>query len=62
MNEKDKCKKCKGDKVMDIEKVIDVGLEPGVPDEHDYVYTGECDEYPGIMAGDLHFRVMIQPH
>lgn len=45
--------------MVEIEKVIDVGLEAGVPDEHDYVYTGECDEYPGIMGGDLHLRVAI---
>ena len=45
--------------MVEIEKVIDVGLEPGVPDEHDYVYTGEYDEYPGVMGGDLYLRVVI---
>jgi len=23
---------------------------------------GECDEYPDIMPGDLHVRVIIEPH
>ena len=25
------------------EKVIQVPIEPGVPDSHDYVFTGEAD-------------------
>lgn len=45
--EKDKCKTCKGLKVIDQKKVIDVAIEQGVPNEHDYVFNGECDELPG---------------
>jgi hypothetical protein len=44
MNDKDKCTQCKGEKVKDVEKVIEVPLEKGVPDEHDYVFYGESDE------------------
>jgi DnaJ family protein A protein 2 len=29
---------------MDNEKTIEVPLEKGVPDEHDYVFYGESDE------------------
>lgn len=36
VSEKDKCKKCKAQKVIDVEKVVEVPLEKGVPDEHDY--------------------------
>lgn len=43
--EKDKCKKCKGAKVVDESKNIEVAIESGVPHEHDYVFTGESDEY-----------------
>lgn len=42
--------------------MIEVGLEPGCPHEYDYVYTGESDEAPGIMAGDLHVRINIEKH
>jgi DnaJ family protein A protein 2 len=59
MDEKDRCKTCKGNKVVDEPKTIEVAIEPGVPSEHDYIYHGECDEYPGVMGGDLHVRVMI---
>ena len=44
MDEKDRCKKCKGVRVVDQEKVVDVPLEKGVPDEHDYTFYGESDE------------------
>ena len=44
MDEKDRCKKCKGVRVVDVEKVVEVPLEKGVPDEHDYTFYGESDE------------------
>ena len=37
-------------------------LEPGVPHEHDYILTGEGEEAPEIMAGDLYVRIMIKKH
>jgi len=39
-----------------------VSLEPGVPNEYDYIFTGEADEAPGIMAGDLYVRIKIEKH
>ena len=30
--------------MVDKEKVLEVPLERGVPDEHDYVFYGEGDE------------------
>jgi DnaJ family protein A protein 2 len=62
MSEKDRCKKCKGQRVVDQEKTIEVPLEKGVPDEHDYVFYGESDEIPGVMAGDLYIRIKIKKH
>lgn len=40
MDEKDKCKECQGKKVFEKEKVLEVSIEPGCPDEHDYIFTG----------------------
>ena len=37
-------------------------IEPGVPYEHDVVLTGESDEGPNIIAGDLVARIKIKPH
>eukprot|EP01016_Furgasonia_blochmanni_P001467 TRINITY_DN1056_c0_g1_i5.p1 TRINITY_DN1056_c0_g1~~TRINITY_DN1056_c0_g1_i5.p1 ORF type:complete len:441 (+),score=87.85 TRINITY_DN1056_c0_g1_i5:547-1869(+) len=62
IEEKDKCKTCKGERVVKQKKVVEVAVEAGVPDEHDYVYSGESDEYPGVMAGDLVVRVKVKQH
>eukprot|EP01017_Pseudomicrothorax_dubius_P033723 TRINITY_DN4540_c0_g5_i2.p1 TRINITY_DN4540_c0_g5~~TRINITY_DN4540_c0_g5_i2.p1 ORF type:complete len:331 (-),score=111.52 TRINITY_DN4540_c0_g5_i2:70-1062(-) len=61
-DEKDRCKACKGERVRRVTKDIDVTIEPGVPHEKDIVFTGEADEIPGIMPGDLYVRVLIEPH
>lgn len=42
--------------------MFQVTIEPGVPHENDIIFTGEADEYPGTIAGDLYFRVFIEPH
>jgi len=62
MSEKDKCKVCKGIKIADETKELEVALEPGVPEDHDYILSGESDETPGVEAGDLYMRVRIKKH
>eukprot|EP00824_Muranothrix_gubernata_P008144 TRINITY_DN2040_c0_g1_i1.p1 TRINITY_DN2040_c0_g1~~TRINITY_DN2040_c0_g1_i1.p1 ORF type:complete len:428 (-),score=90.70 TRINITY_DN2040_c0_g1_i1:125-1345(-) len=62
VNEKDKCKKCKGVGVMDDVKVIELTVDKGTPDGEVYIQHGEGDEYPGIQAGDVHFEIRIKPH
>lgn len=62
MEEKDKCKECQGKKVFEKEKVLEVAIEPGCPDEHDYIFTGESDELPGVIAGDVYARAKIKKH
>jgi len=52
--EKDKCKKCKGVKVIDESKTVEVAIESGVPHEHDYIFTGESDEYVIDFLGIFH--------
>ena len=44
MDEKDRCKKCKGERIVDNEKMIEVPLEKGVPEDKDYCFYGEGDE------------------
>jgi len=56
------CKECKGNKIVQENKTIEVPIEQGVPHEHHITFTGEADEYPGIMAGDLIVRIIIEPH
>ena len=37
-------------------------IEQGVPDTHDYIFNGESDEYPNILAGDIYVRVNLLKH
>lgn len=62
MAEEDKCKGCDGKRVKEIEKTLEVAIEQGVPDSHDYIFYGESDEYPGAMAGDVYVRINLLPH
>jgi DnaJ family protein A protein 2 len=57
MNAKDECKDCKGNKVFDDKKVMEIPIERGVPNEHDYVFHDEGDEYPDVQAGDLVVKI-----
>jgi len=41
---------------------MQVVVEPGVPDSHDYIFHGESDEYPGVMSGDVFARISIIKH
>lgn len=29
---------------------------------HDYIFTGENDEYPGVIPGDVYVRIKIKKH
>jgi len=33
-----------------------------MPHEHDIMYSGESDEAPGILAGDLVVRLNVKKH
>jgi DnaJ family protein A protein 2 len=60
--EADRCKNCEGKRIIKNVKKFDVPIDQGVPHEHDYIMSGEADEYPGALAGDLYFRIMIDDH
>ena len=62
VEEADRCKVCQGQRIAEQEKKISVAVDPGAPDGHDYIQTGESDEVPGVMAGDVYARVTILPH
>lgn len=40
IDSKDKCKTCNGQKIVNKEIVMEVQLDRGVPDEHDYKFDG----------------------
>ena len=44
VDEKDKCKSCKGKKIAEVKKTLEVAVEPGCPAEQDIYLHGESDE------------------
>lgn len=39
------CKVCKGEKMSLEKKTLEIAIEPGVPEDYDYILHGESDEY-----------------
>merc|ERR1712084_171959 len=61
-DEKDRCTVCKGEKIKDVEKILEIPVDKGIPDEKDILFAGEGNEMPGAMAGDLHVIVKTKKH
>lgn len=49
----DKCHKCRGKKVVEEKKTIDVHIEPGMEDGDRIPFIGCADESPGADTGDV---------
>lgn len=53
INQKDRCKTCLGKKTNSERKVIEVHVDPGMKDGQTVTFTGEADQAPGIVPGDV---------
>jgi len=62
ISEKDKCTKCKGNKVTSEKKVLQVDIEPGMKPDQKVVFKGESDQAPGMEPGDIVFVLKQKPH
>ena len=62
MDEKDKCKACKGQKVYKDRKVLEVGIEKGMKNGQKIKFSGEADEVPGTLPGDVIIVVQEKEH
>jgi DnaJ family protein A protein 2 len=61
-DKKDQCKACKGQKIVEEEKTIEVPIEQGCPNDHHVQFTGEGNEIPGALAGDLIVKFVVEKH
>jgi len=61
-DKKDQCKSCKGQKIAEEEKTIEVPIEQGCPSDHHVQFTGEGNEIPGALAGDLIVKFIVEKH
>ena len=53
IKEKDRCKKCKGKKVVRERKVLDCEIDKGMKDGQKIKFDQEGDQAPGIEPGDI---------
>lgn len=59
---KKKCRKCNGKKTCKEKKILEVYIDKGVIDKHQYRFSGEADEAPGYQAGDVVITIKEKPH
>jgi DnaJ family protein A protein 2 len=62
INEKDKCRKCNGQKTVQEQKILEVNVMPGLRDNQKIIFHGEGDQEPGIEPGDVVLVVRTKPH
>ncbi|KAG0367718.1 hypothetical protein BGZ54_003396 [Gamsiella multidivaricata] len=53
IREKDRCKKCKGNKVVNEKKVMEIFIEKGMRHGEKIPMKGEADQQPGVDTGDV---------
>ncbi|KAJ7039577.1 hypothetical protein C8F04DRAFT_1085763 [Mycena alexandri] len=62
LKEKDRCKKCKGEKTIKEKNRQEVVIEKGMADKQRIILAGAGDEEPGTPAGDVVFVLRLTPH
>ena len=59
---KDKCKLCKGTRIIEETKILEFEIPKGSPDHGMIAKKGESDQYPGKTAGDVILEYKCKPH
>ncbi|KAK6121627.1 hypothetical protein DH2020_044635 [Rehmannia glutinosa] len=62
ISERDKCPQCKGKKVTQEKKVLEVNVEKGMRHNQKIVFSGEADEAPDTITGDIVFVLQEKEH
>ncbi|XP_051120639.1 dnaJ protein homolog ANJ1 [Andrographis paniculata] len=62
INEKDRCPQCKGEKVVQEKKVLEVHVEKGMQNGQKITFPGEADEAPDTVTGDIVFVLQQKEH
>ncbi|KAG6333685.1 hypothetical protein ID866_5403 [Astraeus odoratus] len=62
IREKDRCKKCKGEKTIKEKTRQEIFIEKGMPDGHRIVLTGAGDQEPDVPPGDVIFKLKSAQH
>lgn len=62
INDKDRCAQCKGEKVVQEKKVLEVNVEKGMLHGQKITFPGEADEAPDTVTGDIVFVLQQKEH
>jgi DnaJ family protein A protein 2 len=59
---KDKCKKCRGNKIIEESKTLDLYIDKGMKHNQKILFSGEGDQHPDLDPGDIIFILKLKPH
>ncbi|XP_073139864.1 dnaJ protein homolog [Henckelia pumila] len=62
INDRDRCPQCKGEKVVQEKKVLEVHVEKGMQHGQKITFPGEADEAPDTVTGDIVFVLQQKEH
>jgi len=62
IKDKDRCKKCNGNKVTQEKKVLEIFSEKGHTHKQKLVFSGEGDQEPNVIPGDVIIVLNQEPH
>ncbi|GFQ02583.1 Dnaj protein homolog [Phtheirospermum japonicum] len=62
ISDKDRCTQCKGEKVVQQKKVLEVHVEKGMQNSQKITFPGEADEAPDTVTGDIVFVLQQKEH
>jgi DnaJ-class molecular chaperone len=62
IDEKHRCKQCKGKKVVSEKKILEVYVEKGMKNGQRITFDGEGDQMPGIIPGDVNIILEEKPN
>ncbi|CAG9771401.1 unnamed protein product [Ceutorhynchus assimilis] len=62
IRDKDKCTVCKGKKVCNETKILEVHVDKGMKNNQKILFRGEGDQQPDVEAGDVVIILQQKPH
>lgn len=60
--ESDRCQQCRGKKVVQVTKILEVNVTKGMEDGTRITFWGQGDQQPGVEPGDVVIVLQQKPH
>ncbi|KAL1917481.1 uncharacterized protein VTP21DRAFT_3874 [Calcarisporiella thermophila] len=62
IRDEDRCKQCNGKKITNERKVLEVHIDKGMREGQKITFSGEGDQLPGVIPGDVIIMLEEKPH